>query len=266
MESNVLRRASFDPVPAKGRVLIIESDEWLGALLRKFLGDAGFEVALATGAKEGFDKVRELAPDCILCDVNLPDIDGFWVARRVRTEPSAVSTTPFLFLTEADDVESRLQGLHVGADLYMTKPLRNEEVVAQVTALIDMANRLKKQRDAFSSESPTSNRGSAFQGDISQVSLSTVLTLLELERRSGRLKVKSDGRRGEIDLQEGTLVAASLGGKLGDARELLRELLRWKRGSFAFKPSLDSPKKPLVRQNLGGLLLEAMRLEDESQR
>jgi hypothetical protein len=129
-----------------------------------------------------------------------------------------------------------------------------------------MANRLKTQRDAFSSESPTSNRGSAFQGDISQVSLSTVLTLLELERRSGRLKVKSDGRRGEIDLQEGTLVAASLGGKLGDARELLRELLRWKRGSFAFKPSLDSPKKPLVRQNLGGLLLEAMRLEDESQR
>jgi len=248
-------------------VLIIEADEWLGALLGKFLGDAGFEVALATGAKQGFDMVRELKPDCILCDVNLPDIDGFWVARRVRTEPSAVSTTPFLFLTEPDDVESRLQGLHVGADLYLTKPLRNEEVVAQVVALIDMANRLKKQRDAFSSESPSSNRGSAFQGDIAQVSLSTVLTLLELERRSGRLKVKSEnGSRGEIDLEEGTFVAATIGGKPGEPKELLRELLRWKRGSFAFKPNLDAPKKPLVRHNLGGLLLEAMRLEDEARR
>ena len=61
-------------------------------------------------------------------------------------------------------------------------------------------------------------------------------------------------------------MAATLGGKAGEARELLRELLRWKRGSFAFKPNLDAPKKPVVRQNLGGLLLEAMRLEDESRR
>jgi len=118
-------------------------------LLGKFLGDAGFQVDFATGAKEGFDKVRALTPDCILCDVTLPDIDGFWVARRVRTEPTAVATTPFLFLTDAEDAESRLQGLHVGADVYITKPFRNEEVVAQVTALIEMVNRLKKQRRRF---------------------------------------------------------------------------------------------------------------------
>jgi two-component system OmpR family response regulator len=137
---------------ARGRVLIIEADEWESALLATFLGDAGYEVHVAAEAREGFDKVRELMPDCILCDVSLPDIDGFWVARRVRTESSRVATTPFLFLTEADDVEARLQGLHVGADLYLTKPLRNDEVVAQVGALIDMANRLRKTRDSMASD------------------------------------------------------------------------------------------------------------------
>ena len=248
-------------------MLIIEADEWLAALLGKFLGDAGYVVDFATGAKEGFDKVRELTPDCILCDVTLPDIDGFWVARRVRTEPSAVATTPFLFLTEADDTESRLQGLHVGADLYLTKPLRNDEVVAQVGALIEMANRLRKQREAFSSDGPASHRGSAFQGDIAQVSLSTVLTLLELERRSGKLKVAgADGRKGEIELAEGKFAGAVVDGTRGDATSLLRELLRWKQGNFAFKPDLSQAAADPTRPSLTGLLLEATRLEDEAQR
>lgn len=248
-------------------MLIIEADEWLAALLGKFLGDAGFQVDLATGAKQGFDKVRELTPDCILCDVNLPDIDGFWVARRVRTEPSAVASTPFLFLTDAEDTESRLQGLHVGADLYLTKPFRNDEVVAQVGALIEMANRLKKQRDRISSDGPASHRGSALQGDLAQVALSTVLTLLELERRSGRLKVAgADGRRGEVELADGKFVHAIVEGTEGEAKELLRELLRWKAGAFAFKPDPNAPAMGSARQSLTGLMLEATQLEDEAQR
>jgi two-component system, OmpR family, response regulator len=250
----------------KGRVLLIEADEWLAAMLGKCLGDAGYEVDFATGAKQGFDKARAVTPDCILCDVTLPDIDGFWVARRVRTEPSAVATTPFLFLTEADDTESRLQGLHVGADLYLTKPLRNEEVVAQVDALIEMANRLRKERESFSSESPASHRGSAFQGDVAQLSLSTILTLLELERRTGRLKIAgADGRKGEIELADGKFVGATVRGVKGEPTELVRELLRWKRGNFAFKPHdpiADDPSRP----SLTGLLLEATRLEDEARR
>jgi DNA-binding response OmpR family regulator len=258
--------ASFAPV-SRGRVLIIEADEWEAVLLKKFLADAGFSVELAAGAKEGFDKVRALAPDCILCDVNLPDIDGFWVARRVRTEPSAVATTPFLFLTEADDVESRLQGFHVGADLYVARPFRNEEIVAQVGALIEMAKRLRKQREEFSSE-PPSHRGSAFRGDIAQMALSTVLSLLELERRTGRLKVaREDGRRGEIELAEGKFAGVVVEGVKGVPTELLRELLRWKKGQFAFKADPDKQTAPgLTRRSLTELLLEASRLEDESRR
>jgi DNA-binding response OmpR family regulator len=252
---------------SKGRVLIIEADEWLAALLGKFLGDAGYKVDLATGAKQGFDKVRELGPDCILCDVNLPDIDGFWVARRVRTEPSAVASTPFLFLTDADDTESRLQGLHVGADLYLTKPLRNEEVVAQVGALIEMANRLRKERDQITSDAPASHRGSALQGDLAHVSVSSVLTLLEIERRTGRLKVAGEhARRGEIELADGKFVTAKLDGAQGKPTEILRELLRWKVGSFAFKPDPSQPAPAPGRQSLTGLILEATRLEDEARR
>ena len=252
---------------AQGRLLIIEADEWDAALLGKFLTDAGYKVELAAGAREGFDKIRESQPDCILCDVNLPDIDGFWVARRVRTETTAVATTPFLFLTAADDSESRLQGLHVGADLYLSRPFHSEEVVAQVGALIEMANRLKKSLPVLTPEGPPSSRGSAFQGDVALISLSTVLTLLELERRTGHLKVTGeDGRVARIELVEGTLVSASMNADAWEPTELLREVLRWKKGKFVFKADAGKPKPELNRQNVGGLLLEAMRLEDESRR
>lgn len=251
---------------AKGRILIIEQDEWESTLLSKFLGEAGYEVHVATEARAGFDKVRQLQPDCILCDVNLPDIDGFWVARRVRTEPTLVATAPFLFLTDADDTESRLQGLNVGADIYLTRPFRDEEVVAQVGALIDMANRLRAQRESFSSEGPISAVGAAFQGDIAQMSVATVLTLLDLERRSGHLKVRSDsGKVGVLELNEGALAGATLDGTAHDATLLLREILRWKKGSFSFRGA-DVPLPSGPRQTIGGLLIEAMRQEDESRR
>ncbi len=253
---------------ARGRVLIIEQDEWEAILLTKFLSEAGYEVHVAGEARAGFDKVRELQPDCILCSVTLPDIDGFWVARRVRTEPSRVSTTPFLFLTDADDTESRLQGLNVGADLYLTKPFRNDEVVAQVGALIDMANRLRKQRESFSSEGPASSaQGAAFTGDVAQMSVATVLTLLELERRSGRLKVQGEaGRVALLDITDGKFASGMLDDKPWGSTELLREVLRWKRGRFSFRSAEGGASDTGEQQRIGGLLLEAMRLEDESRR
>jgi DNA-binding response OmpR family regulator len=250
--------------------VIIEQEEWEATLLAKFLTEAGYEVHVAGEARAGFDKVRELKPDCILCSVNLPDIDGFWVARRVRTEPTRVATTPFLFLTEADDTESRLQGLNVGADLYLTKPFRNDEVVAQVGALIDMANRLRKQRESFSSEGPVSSAaGAAFAGDVAQMSVATVLTLLELERRSGQLKVRGEaGQIALLQLADGKFASGTLDDQPWGSTELLREVLRWKKGSFTFRGAQDSgvSNDSGEQQKIGGLLLEAMRLEDESRR
>jgi len=246
--------------------LIIEQDEWESALLAKFLGEAGYEVHIAGEARAGFELVRTLQPDCILCDVTLPDIDGFWVARRVRTEPSPVATAPFLFLTNAEDTESRLQGLNVGADIYLTRPFHDEEVVAQVGALIDMANRLRKQHESFTSEGPSSGPGAAFTGDIAQMSVATVLTLLELERRSGHLKVRSDsGKIALLELQHGSLAGATLDDEPTEPTPLLRETLRWKRGSFTFR-SAEVATPSGTPQGIGGLLIEAMRLEDEARR
>jgi len=250
---------------AKGRVLIIEQDEWESALLAKFLREASYDVEIANEARAGFDRVRALEPDCILCGVNLPDIDGFWVARRVRAEPGRVRATPFLFLTDAEDVAGRLQGLNVGAVLFLTKPFHADEVVAQVGALIDMATRVK-QTSEMPNGPPSSARPTAFQGDVGQMSVTTVLTLLELERQTGRLKVRyPDGPTATVELRDGALVDCTLDEQPHEPVALLRQVLGWKQGSFQFRSS-DIDRTAGERQSLSGLLLQAMQLEDEAHR
>jgi CheY-like chemotaxis protein len=251
-------------------VLVIEADEKLSASLVKVLGERGYHAEAASTARDGYRLACETQPDCILCNVDLPDIDGFYVARRIRTETSSVSTTPFLFLITGDDADARVQGLHVGADTYLTAPFTEAEVVAQIDALIQMAARLRARRDSFLENGPSSHPGVsvAFHGDLAQMSLPTVLTILEMERRSGKLKVvSSDGRSGVLTLTgSGGFGPCSLAG--GDARpiEVLREVLQWKKGRFSFKPrAFKDEKASGARFSIGQTLLEALRLDDESE-
>jgi two-component system, OmpR family, response regulator len=248
------------------RVLVIEGDKLLASTLARVLGDAGFEVHVAPNARDGFARACELVPECIVCAARLPDVDGYWVARRVRTERSEVATTPFLFLTGVHDAGARLEALNVGADAYLSRPFRNDELVAQVGALIDMAKRLRQKRDSFFSSPPSSRQSPAFRGDIAQLSVSTLLSMLELERRTGRLKVRTVGASAEFELVAGTLVRARLVGQAHAPVDALRQVLGWKVGRFWFRPGAGTTPAQSVRGSIGALLLEAMRLEDESEK
>jgi DNA-binding response OmpR family regulator len=243
----------------KARVLIVADDEWMSTLLRRNLENASFEVHLAVQAQQGLEQAIDLEPDCIICDEDLPDVDGYWLVERLRREPTRVNATPVLLLTEQLEA---LQGVSVGADLLLNKPLNHDEVVTQVGALIDMARRLR-QRD---SSSPQSTEGrAALRGDIAQMSVTTLMTVLEMERRTGKLVVEaSSQRRAFFMLHEGALWETRLNVDATTPIELLREVLRWKLGRFAFQPGEQTPPAATPRHAVGALLLEAARLEDEA--
>lgn len=250
------------------RVLLIEDDEWESALLARALREAGYEVFIEGTAKGGVAKAIELQPDCIVCDLVLPDIDGSWVARKIRTDPSRLSMTPFVFLTGVDDKQSREQGFNVGADAYITKPFRHDEVVAQVRALIAMARRMTAIRDSIEPlSSPTSSPlPPAVKGDLAHLSLPTLLTIFEMERRTGRLKVKTpDGdKTAVIHLVGGMVSRTTLDGADKPTIDVFREVLRWTRGQFGFRPGTASNPAGGAGDPIQGMLLEAMRLEDEA--
>jgi two-component system, OmpR family, response regulator len=247
-----------------GHVLVIEDDGVVSLLLANAIRGAGFEVTVTGTARGGLDLACTARPDCIVCDITLPDNDGFWVAKNVRTHPSSVSVTPFLFLSGLADHESRLAGFHVGADVYMTKPFRTDEVIAQVCALVQMAARLRGRRDSLIilQEGP---RATAIEADLSQMSVATLLTVLELERRTGSVEVESKRRRARLELSGGHVAEGMVGETRVSALMAVRTMLGWKVGRFSFTPA-PARDAPRPQKSIASLLLEAARLQDEDAR
>jgi CheY-like chemotaxis protein len=245
----------------RGRVLVIDGDEWLGRLLARVLEEKGYTVEVCLEARIGFRKACEVPYDCIVCSPDLPDIDGAWVARRVRTEGGPVSRTPFLFVGDFTDKNVRIQALQVGGDAFLRRPLSNEEIVAQVEALIAMS---KRHQGIAEESSPASlSFPAAIRGDLSMFPLASLLMMFELERRSGTVDVvSSSGKRASLTINDGLFAHTEVGGDPKPALEVLREVLSWRAGRFAFQPR-ESGMLPAPRASVGALVLEAMRLEDE---
>ena len=115
------------------KVLIVDDEASIRALLSATLRLTGFEVKVASGGREALAAAAEYGPDLVVLDVMMPDLDGFEVAQRLRTSGKPV---PVLFLTARDSVEDRISGLTVGADDYVAKPFSLEEVVLRIRAIL----------------------------------------------------------------------------------------------------------------------------------
>ncbi|NQW00441.1 MAG: response regulator transcription factor [Rhodospirillales bacterium] len=116
----------------KQRLLIVEDDEMVQALLAAYLLREGFAISLATTGKEMLACVDSEKIDLILLDLGLPDEDGLTLARQVR----ARSHIPIIVLTARQGKSDRLAALEVGADDYMTKPFDPEELILRIRNLL----------------------------------------------------------------------------------------------------------------------------------
>ena len=239
---------------------MIDGDEWLGPLLVRLLQEKGFMADFRDEARAGLQRACDSLPDAVVCSVVLPDVDGFWVARRLRTEVGPVSKTPLVLVSDAEDKDARIQGLQVGADVLLERPVSNEEIVAQVEALISMARRFLPE---VPDEQSATSLAAAFRGDLSNFPLASVLMMLEMERRTGTLEVISGSNtRALLVLSTGLFANTELRGEALPAIDVLREVLGWRTGRFAFRPR-DVASLPPPRGSIGALVLEVMRLEDE---
>ena len=114
------------------RVLIIDDDEGLNALLTEYLGRLGFTVRSANHPEAGLRALTADPPDLLILDIMLPEMDGLAVCRKVRES----SRVPIVMLTARGDVADRIQGLELGADDYLPKPFEPRELVARVQAVL----------------------------------------------------------------------------------------------------------------------------------
>ena len=115
------------------KILVVDDDRAVRDALRRALTLGGYDVQCADGGHEGFAQAVTGAPDAIVLDINMPDLDGIGVCRRLRQDGNRV---PVLMLTARDAVADRVDGLDAGADDYLVKPFDVDELKARLRALM----------------------------------------------------------------------------------------------------------------------------------
>jgi len=116
---------------AKSKILIVEDDLDVADMLNAYFRVQGYEVFTVNWGEDGVRAATTARPELIILDIRLPDIDGYEVARRLRSDRKT-NTIPIIFLTEKRDRAYRLHGLELGADDYITKPFDVQELRLRV--------------------------------------------------------------------------------------------------------------------------------------
>lgn len=115
------------------RLLLVDDEDNLRSMLSAALRHSGFDVTDVASGRDALDHVAGHRPDLVVLDVMMPDLDGFEVCRRLRSDGRDL---PVLFLTARDAVDDKVRGLTLGGDDYLVKPFSLDELVARVEALL----------------------------------------------------------------------------------------------------------------------------------
>jgi DNA-binding response OmpR family regulator len=166
------------------RVLIIDDDERLNAVLAEYLAGFGFTVSAASHPDAGLRAIRADPPDLLILDVMLPGMDGLAVCRKVRE----TSRLPIIMLTARGDVTDRIVGLELGADDYLPKPFEPRELVARMQAVLrrgteDVADVVR----AGSVEVNWTTRSATRDGQVLDLTTAEIELLGFLVRNRGRV-------------------------------------------------------------------------------
>lgn len=121
------------PPRPRAHLLVVDDDPLITNLLSGVLGETGYIVTVAASGQEALDVVGHVRPDLIVCDVDMPGMDGFGLLRALRAD-SARRAIPLVFLTTRGAREDVAGGLRLGADDYILKPFVIGELVARVEA------------------------------------------------------------------------------------------------------------------------------------
>ena len=136
------------------QLLLIDDDPNLILLVKDYLEFRGYKVTTAGNGREALDVLDKETPDMIICDVMMPEMDGYAFVKQVR-ENSKTNWIPILFLSAKGQSQDRVKGLNTGADVYMVKPFEPEELVAQVESSLKQASRLIQHQNKGGSAAPT---------------------------------------------------------------------------------------------------------------
>lgn len=128
----------------KKKLVIIEDNRDIRILLEEILTSNGFEVFVAENGYVGIQLIIEIEPDLVLCDIMMPELDGYEVLKTVRKSAN-IANTPFIFLTAKIEKTDIRNGMQLGADDYLTKPFEEQELINSINSRLERTKKLNEE-------------------------------------------------------------------------------------------------------------------------
>jgi CheY-like chemotaxis protein len=183
--------------------------------------------------------------DLVVCEVELPDVDGLAVLSEARKEAWG-SDMPWVVHTRKQGRTEANRAFELGAMDFVAKPVQADVMVAKLKAMLDQWS--------------TGRGAKGVSGSLREMGLPDIVQVLFHGRKTGRLNVRSAGKNGEIHFLEGAVANAVMGEVSG--KDAFYALLKFQDGDFALDPSFTPPKRAIAESS-EALLLEGMRRMDE---
>jgi DNA-binding response OmpR family regulator len=238
----------------KQNLLVVDADPRSLRVLEVSLRNAGYNVAGCPSVGKALEILHANKPDLILSDTTFSDLNGFEFVEQLR-QNSEWLHIPFMFLSSDGSIESKIRGLELGVEDYLTKPIYIREVVARVG--IELARQARAGLAHKSSDART-----RFSGSLSEMSVVDLLQTIDVSRKSGVLTlVSTDGQAGMISFDSGAVINATVEDLVGEDA-VYRHLL-WRDGTFDLEFRRVSLSERTVHRTTQALLMEGMRRLDE---
>jgi CheY-like chemotaxis protein len=235
-------------------ILLVDPDPGHVAILCDSLRRAGNRVSTAAGGIEALGMVLRVPPDIIVAEIDLPTMDGWRLLRLVRERPSIAHIPIILYTARCDDA-IRLRGYQAGADDVLAKPVGGQELLGRIERALGRAQEPRRQTSR-----------NALRGDLGQVPLASVLSFIEVERRTGQMLVVHGETIATVFIRDGAVVHVDMPSARGeDALERLFHLLDWREGQFELT-AMDVSVPRSIEMPIGHALLEHARRSDENAR
>ena len=238
---------------AKKSLLLVDADPRSLRVLEVSLRKAGYSVATCRDAQSALETVDLSEPDLILSDTRLPGMNGFELVEELRKQDGN-DAIPFMFLSSDSSVESKVRGLELGVEDYLTKPIYIKEIITRINLTLQ-----RQEREGLAKR--TSISKTRFTGSLGDMGLVDLLQTIDISRKSGVLELTGEsGQRGSISFRDGQLVDAEMG-RLA-AENAIYRLLLWSEGEFEidFRPVRVEPR---ITASTQAILMEGMRRIDE---
>jgi len=259
----------FAPV-ANIAVLVLDDDPATARVASSVLAPRGFEVTSTADPEEALRLANRLVPDLVIVDASKPALRGPHFVKVLRTRP-ATALIPTLFLGDRRALEGKMAGFLLGSDAFLAHPLQPQELDIQAARAAKERAKVEntiRPGASFKSDFSVSPMQTAFRGNLDELALPSLLTLLEMERKTGMLVLilEPEGEKARLFLRQGHLVQAKL-----DSREtprnadLVYDILARTRGRFDFRAQMVDAEDE-IRTPLPSLLLEGARRLDETRR